>query len=107
MKPEYHHFELAKYTSDPILCKFMHPFLTFEKASDTRHCHEDFYELVVFVDGTVLDVNESAKLSGLRDSSYLGRIIRKHLEMHLHEVADMLTHSGATPDVLIEKIMKS
>ena len=302
MNPEYHHFKLAKYTSDPILCKFMRPFLALEKASDTRHCHEDFYELVVFVDGTVLDrgendsvqiiqpghffiyapgtihqydnmlstkyfnilihqdnelllkkncmpgfenlfpeygkrtrlfqlddcglkkaidlsfelkreqdekapgyremmsvllaqllivlwrnrkqqimlqdnilsfriskaltfieknleknltleeiarhvsmsessfrhhfkevtkfspiqyllilrlksalqmifigksINESAKLSGLRDSSYLGRIIRKHLKMHLHEVADMLTHSGATPDVLIEKIMKS
>ena len=59
IKPEYHYFKLAKYTSDPILCNFMRPFLTFEKASDTRHCHEDFYELVIFVDGTVLDRGEN------------------------------------------------
>ena len=37
----------------------MRPFLTFEKASDIRHCHEDFYELVIFVDGTVLDRGEN------------------------------------------------
>ena len=55
MKPEYHHFKLEKYTSYPILCNFMRPFLNFEKSRDTRHCHEDFYELVIFVDGTVLD----------------------------------------------------
>ena len=305
MKPEYHHYKLAKYTSYPILCKFMRPFLTLEKSRDTRHCHEDFYELVIFVDGTVLDwmrddrvqilrpgdffvyapgsihhydniqsskyfnilihqdivdnelllkkncmpefedlfpeygertrifqlddsglkkaidlsfelnreldekapghremisvllvkllivlwrnrkpqtklqdnilsfriskaltfieknlekkltlkeiaqhvamsessfrhyfkevtrfspiqylqilrlksalqmiftgksVNESATLSGLRDSSYLGRMVRKHLEIPLHEIVDMLTNSGMTPDVLIEKLMKS
>jgi AraC-like DNA-binding protein len=52
-------------------------------------------------------VNESATLSGLRDSSYLGRMVRKHLEIPLHEIVDMLTDSGMTPDVLIEKLMKS
>ena len=52
-------------------------------------------------------INESAKISGLRDSSYLGRMVRKYLGMQLHEVANMLTHSRVTPDVLIKKLMKS
>ncbi|MBO5667898.1 MAG: helix-turn-helix transcriptional regulator [Lentisphaeria bacterium] len=60
---QYHHFKLEKYTSDLILCNFMRPFLSFDQARDTRHCHEDFYELVIFVDGTVLDKwNENVQI---------------------------------------------
>lgn len=49
-------FKLEKYTRYPVLCNFMRPFKFFEK--DRRHQHENFYELVIFVDGTTLDQGE-------------------------------------------------
>ncbi|MBE6355994.1 MAG: helix-turn-helix domain-containing protein [Lentisphaerae bacterium] len=49
-------FKLERYTPYPVLCRFMRPFNFFER--DSRHLHEDFYELVIVADGVTLDQGE-------------------------------------------------
>ena len=52
-------------------------------------------------------IAESARLSGLRDSSYLGRMCRKHLGSTLQEICKMHSSSPLAPDILAKNLISN
>ena len=87
----------------------MRPFLTLEKSSDARHCHEDFYELVVFVDGTVLDLGENDSVRIIQPGhffiyapgtihQYDNMLSTKYFNILMHQDNELLLKKDCMPE---------